>query len=1218
MLLGSRQSILAQEDLSTGTKPAPLELHRSAALPPTLMRWLVPASSRTAGVPGQIAWTPSGQRLFSEVTTGTLCLQCWKPSPAGDALELEGSLFVEDEWAVSPDGRWLFASPKSLALSNPWSVYRADTFEGVWTLRPKKISLNKWGAAFSRDGRWLAIMHEDGADVVFSILDAATGSRVQTVRPPAGSQNRWREGGNFTFGRDALVLAPTFDDQGRITRVPLATWIPEFVSDPVDNTHRRMVLSKDERWLVCWDPSGYEVLERNGLQYTHRFEGEAEVNMDPLSGLQSMKISPDNTQLVISGNGKHKVIRMANQAVVHDAAAECMCGDFSTDGKKFWKSCVPFRAVNTSSWQTLPEAVAGPHGEVHSAAFSPDGKRMAMGSEGGIFVWSLNDLPRPQELNVTPGSGCLTRLTWNEKGTEVWAGDSYRPLRWTLPPGPTGKPLLGQEMFPGLPKPEERIYVQFIEPAAPAGWCLMNGDETGGGEVVVRNPDKPGVVRKLKNISIVDFVTSPRVLSKDRTEFFYTAAGVVTAVNIAHDTVRQGERNVAAMVMGIGGQPERLVLMERHRIRLVDAATLKAVGEIPAPEAVDYAEPAGNWQPAVSPDGRWLFWNLAPTADADDMRPALVDLNARKLQAVLPRLDSNIHVAAFSPDGRMIVAGHQGGAVSLWNVAGLATAGVNLPMTQEQITAASYYRRPDTNAKGPSTPRPKSTNAKRATPSFLWTEEALEPATLSLNNGDTWILTTSGSVKNDASQFDAGRLLINDEPPTPKGMRIMRSPGEGYIVTMETELRAMGDRLRIHRQMRGFKDGGMRWIDAIENLSAEPITLTLALETALGGEARELIDSNRKTPALQAGGALDVAPPVTCVGMVTQKGGVQRGASFCFGSEKPQMYPAIKWNEATRSVRCEWALRLEAFECRMILHKSSERPVNPDNEDFTGRGFFHWSHFSDLNMYSLLPRLLNYAPGERDESAFKATLAKSQVDAEGYRKDYLGFKWRHGHSIATGMSAELGGDRVLEIRIDGAPATFVQQSADKERLSIPGMNCHAASGPVFVRRNKLWHQRDGAVVMHDVVVNPSENPVKCRVELAVVARNRFTDLLAADGRTLDISQPVPVSRCEGKIAILSEGADKPAILVGVGDGSGSAPPATVRWVSGRGVFVTYDLDLNPGQEVPLVHFAAQRPLGAYGTFAEGIAQLDVARMLQTQSGYAPPVNWSRVPGPKAP
>src|SRR3954466_6248254 len=85
----------AQENFTSGAKPEPLTLERAVPLPPTVFRWIVPASTRSADVVGQRAWTPDGRRMFAELRSDRgNYVQCWKPAGAGNSLELEGRLRI--------------------------------------------------------------------------------------------------------------------------------------------------------------------------------------------------------------------------------------------------------------------------------------------------------------------------------------------------------------------------------------------------------------------------------------------------------------------------------------------------------------------------------------------------------------------------------------------------------------------------------------------------------------------------------------------------------------------------------------------------------------------------------------------------------------------------------------------------------------------------------------------------------------------------------------------------------------------------------------------------------------------------------------------------------------------------------------------------------------------------------------------------------------------
>lgn len=1186
----------AQDGITTGLAPPALTMSPPVNAPPGLTAWLGSAMTRPSGGVQRTGWTADGLRMFASTETENAPLQCWRPAASADALELVGSLPLSRTWAVSPDGRWLFGKRMADGTTPAaWVLHHADTLEGVWQLRGAIQSV--YHVAFSQDGSWLALTHEESGRIVMSILDVASGARVRTLKP---APERLRSGGVgdcATFSRDALIVTPWFDGEQRLARYELGTWRQEFIAEDTSSiTAPRMALSKDERWLVLWHEGGYEALERTGLRYVSKFRGEAETRSDFVSGLQSVRVSPDSTVLILSGNGRHKVIRLADRKVLHESDHECMCGDFSVDGKKFWKTCTPFRAVATTSWEVLPEPAPGHHSDVHSIAFSPDGTRLLTADSRSALVWD-DPGAKPQELTLAHPGGGLATVVWNHDGKEVWGADAMEFLRWRMEGAAMGKPVGSVSLFPWIQRRESPMYSAVIALAAPEGWCLIGSNEVEG-MFELRNPERSGLVRRVNVPSPLDMILRPLVASADRMEFYYQTYKV-NAVRPAENQSRESSTAILGVVVGIGGIKPCLVVLSDATISLVDAASLQLVGSIPVPNGMRFGVPSGGSKPGVSPDGRWLFTTLTPVNGQRQPQPALIDLQVRKVAALLPALDSAPHVAAFSPNSRRLAIGHTGGAVSLWDVEKLAAAGGPAPAPPTQTPA------PKPIAATTTTPQPPAKSSG-------WQNERMPLEPYALDNGDAWMISADGCVSHGPSKLDAGHLLVNGQPCIVQAARSRFYGARKYTLIGEVELLAQEGRVRLHRQLRGYAGGNMRWIDSIENLSAEPITLTLAFQSALGAGLDALRARTDRPPEVRPGGILDIAAPFMAVGQNTRHDGVDRFTGLCFASATAPLYPTLRWDETKSAITCEWPLRLDAFERKSILHELIQRRVTPNDEPLRMMPRFSWMNLRDCNITARLPELLNYAPDETERRPVAEHLRAGGMEPDGTKKDHFGFRWRYGPDNLGGMTAELGAERLLELWIDGSPATFAQAAPRPTDTSVPATEASPLRGPVRVRRRQAWFTYEGVTVTHDTVVNLGKEPQTCRVELAVIARERFTHILGETGQPLDLTKPLPVSACGSRIALVTEGAAKPAILLGVGNLDGAARTSTVRLVGGCGLFITHELHLAPGQEVSLAHFASQRPLGAYERVQEGIAELDIQKSIQRCATLSPllPTNWA--------
>ena len=99
-----------------------------------------------------------------------------------------------------------------------------------------------------------------------------------------------------------------------------------------------------------------------------------------------------------------------------------------------------------------------------------------------------------------------------------------------------------------------------------------------------------------------------------------------------------------------------------------------------APGGVEYSELFAKPNPGhpviFAPDGLSLVEGGASAAHGDNVptpdRPAEVrfwDLATRQVKLVLPTAPGAVSSLAFSPDGRILVAGHTNGCIYLWYAA---------------------------------------------------------------------------------------------------------------------------------------------------------------------------------------------------------------------------------------------------------------------------------------------------------------------------------------------------------------------------------------------------------------------------------------------------------------------------------------------------------------------------------------------------------------------
>ncbi|MEZ0276031.1 MAG: WD40 repeat domain-containing protein [Roseimicrobium sp.] len=1223
-------------ELTLGPVPAPFVITPPNHAPAGLLRWYGDPKSTPSTNVGEIAWTRDGRRMFTK-PDGSPPYQVWKPGPTGTTVELEGGINISETMTLSEDGRWLFGLCKLPDTYMPrWELHRADTLEGVWSIDLAPHLMKH--AAFSKDGKWLALVHQiirpAGADqqVFISILDAATGTRVQVLQPRTG----WAEFGTYdhptlslTFTNDALLLNPCYDEQRRIKRYPIATWKMEFASDEFDSASvDHMQLSNDGRWLVLWDSGGFTTLEYSGGVYVKRFEGSAWTNEDENEKFNSIRLSPDSTTLVLSGCGKHKVIRLADRKVLHDGAEACLCGDFSPDGRIFWNKCTPFQSVDTRIWQPLSKQRDQHTGDISHLAFSRDGKILASASSSSMRMWSTDREAPPLNLVAPRKPVRMASFAWSPDGSEILGGDGKDFCKWRVSDANmTTREIKGTVLFQSPPWNYETLRFQDIHFVPESGACLLSQSNSRARLVETRHPSSPSVVKRLQG---VPYPEGRIVFSKDGSDYLYMedhgSNSDLCAVRLADSNLRKQSAGKPGKLAGMLPSGGDLVIVLTTKVAFADPETLQIREKGIQPPGKLFFDRT-NAAIALSPDGQWLYClaneHVVRVGNSKmEKFPVLINL---KKDGEFTRLEphlADMTYAEFSPDSTKLAVGHRGGLISLWDVATLAKG----PL-------------PQTAVQGESPPQSPGAPATRIN-TFTWTPE-WPSRSRTTDDGDMRGYAKSGAAYGVESTAEIGRLLVNGSEPTvlegrsgshestlPPNVRAAYT----YLMKGDVELRALDGKVRVHRQLRGTSRGDLKWLDTYENLSGEPQTIILSYRHKMGGAFDDLRVMNQR-PTLLADGQVATDSALLSAGMITKVGGVRRHVGVCFSSVGAPQSPVVRWMESDRALATEWTFRLEPFEKKAIMHDMVHRRLAEGEGVNVGSQIFLWSAMGDLAVIPRLPMMINFAPITKEDAenfelypllfnrdgevGRKEQEMKSMgVDEEGYKKDSMGFRWCLTDTPASGMGAEFGAQRIFALWMDGQPMTFL----DVASTDVPGKapkrrSQHAKpNSPIKVLRDTQWSESDNVFATHDEVVNTGSSPAKCQFQVLIVAQNYFEQVEDGHGKSLDLTTPQPISTFGGKLALVAPGRTKPAILLSLGDPLASRV-AKVHLIANRGLFVTYELELAAGERIPFMHLAAQRPLNVYGSAQEAFDEISLPTPAEraAKADVTSPTNWRSQP-----
>jgi hypothetical protein len=257
--------------------------------------------------------------------------------------------------------------------------------------------------------------------------------------------------------------------------------------------------------------------------------------------------------------------------------------------------------------------------------------------------------------------------------------------------------------------------------------------------------------------------------------------------------------------------------------------------------------------------------------------------------------------------------------------------------------------------------------------------------------------------------------------------------------------------------------------------------------------------------------------------------------------------------------------------------------------------------------------VVNFAVEPQYRNAFEKLNQSKGLETDGSRKDVLGFHWRHTESIDDAES-ELGVERILPLWLNRQPLTFSRPSNDAAKNGALAADkieeFSSPDTPLQVQRRTFFSPADGCLVTHDTFVNNTDKPVAMPADYLIVARSQIASVIGADGNKLDLSEPFPVKKCQGRLAVIFAGDSKPALVLAAGDPQAALLPVLLYFPDSA-LFLHYDIKLNPGERVSIANLAAPRSLSTFDKPVDAFAGIKTPMAFPRfqMKGIAAAANW---------
>lgn len=1067
----------------------------------------------------------------------------------------------------------------------------------MWKYEVKENELIR-AVCFGKNDRKVLVAVVEGGLCTLRLLDSATGAEERKIAIP-GDLGRCPSSSSIVMVNEDFIVLTARQDTSSLLYVQTDPWAASLASfhEFPGQYLQSLAVSNDQTRLVAFGTESYHAMTQQNNAWLPWLDGSADgawVNNG--SRFTEALFSPDSKYLYVASETAAKVIDVASKKVVRELSQGCEAAAFSPDGSLLIGSDHSGMSTwDAISWEMRPSANDRHDCPVIGVRFLPDGKTVLSHDHNGFIVW---DLPTRKARAVLKGrndemGSQIRQFALASNAREIIASDGRDYLRWRLPD--TSRPV--------PTKPEVHIGISaFGEVASSDPNCSVQDVHSNllGNQFLTvtkqgtqwRDAGSPSRVKTLTSVQKakfgpechVTFLTDGQLCLHaydDRIYHLDVSSDRLTEVAALNDT--------RAEHLWLP-QRQCYVAMTRNSIQFVNAITGQVVKSLAKPPGggIYFGQIfRGGFGVAVSKDEKTAAVYMQ--TDKQDL-PLLTlwDIDSGKMlgRQDLPLLD--VHCMDLSPDGSILAVGHKNTAVSLWDMRMLRQGGSSASATEPAKNSSQM------------TPRKPAYQ--------LVTSSVLPSQSLPDDHGGRWKFAPDGSLSIESSLPSFGSLSVNGSPFTRRTSRYMQRHGDEkvampFFIGNEGEIGENGlwvrRSLELHALSGLYQKTMVQAVDGLTNTTSAPVKADIVFGIRFPEQSQGLLKNADQYFQIPADGWFKATSDQSWIAAAGIPGKGEPVAAVRVQAQARMISPSMHWDDHDKSLALHYCVTIPPGETRWmvhgvaLVHRFKEGSLNaiqgfPSNADV---GYYVPPGNRHEGMNFCIPDLWN--PEHNNGILPSSMLWSSALPKPNPVCDNLGFGWEPKYD--RGRLGELGATGILEVWSEGHPAFAAGFSQLFYRhvdgnLKIPGKaNFSDSRARVHVTRRDSVTNDGLATIWHDEFFSNAQEPTSKRISYITTFKSPVIEIWDAKGKRYAPSDLVgSAANLGGACAFVLEGDLKPATLIAFHrEGAPLAP--SIRWLGAQAVMFEYDLKMQPGQTVCLIHGANQRPLTAFSSPAEAFA-----------------------------